>query len=739
MSGSSQALLHGEFGAGAARYALTLTCKELHVQRLSPRPEQEKRLVLPLSHVIGCRLVRPGVAGRRRREPVGTEEGEVDGDGENGEAHFALYCYLPKKGLVGGTKGRQRLVKSFRADGEGARSRAQRWVTAVRCRLLGVEVPGEAEISLELLPRSRRLLLLVNPFSGRSLAMNYCQEHVLPMIAEANISYNLICTDHQNHAWQLVQEIKLSEWDGIVVVSGDGLLHEVINGLMSRADWKAAMKMPLGIIPAGSGNALAAAVNHNAGFRMSTGVELLVNCVLLLCRGSGRGLATPLDLVSVTTATGRRLFSFLSVAWGFVADVDVESERLRRAGPARFTLGTLGRLATLRRYPGRLSYLPAVPRLRRSGTLSPGPPPSRPPLGRTLSDSGPWGRGHDHSPPPFSAYEGFSFEGASFAEEEEDDEVGAEGGEARAVLLNSDRENHTSKDPAVVSSNGGSTPEGLSSENSNISASKDPRLGCGGPSVSHDLGNANICAQNDPGPVNSEEFPAQEQPGLMVERDSAREGHVQVSTNNLARKAPGSHSPEGNSRVSQDPGLVTSEMGIPASGSVGRLSDGDISGPQGPGGGVRIQRPPFALPLPRDDLLPPPGAPLPQDWVTVEGDFVLVLAIYQSHLGAELMTVPSAQFAQGVIHLCYVMAGISRASLLRLFLAMEKGAHFDLRCPHLTYVPATAFRIEPLGGRPGIVTVDGERVEYGTVQGQIHPGLARLVTGFPPSPPASGP
>ncbi|XP_032870213.1 LOW QUALITY PROTEIN: sphingosine kinase 2-like [Amblyraja radiata] len=551
-----------------------------------------------------------------------------------------------------------------------------------------------------------------------------------------------LSTDHQNHAWQLVQEIKLYECAGIVVVSGDGLLHEVINGLMSRADWKAAMKLPLGIIPAGSGNALAAAVNHNAGFRMSTGVELLVNCVLLLCRGSGRGLATLLDLVSVTTATGRRLFSFLSVAWGLVADVDVEGERLRRSGPARFTLGTLGRLATLRRYPGRLSYLPAVPRLRRSGTLSPGPPPSRPPLGRTLSDSGPWGRGHDHSPPPLSAYEGFSFEGASFAEEEEeDDEVGAEGGEARAVLLNSERENHTRKDPAVVSSNGGSTPEGLSSENSNISASKDPCLGCGGPSVRvcHDLGNANICAQNDPGPVNSEEFPAQEQPRLMVERDSAREDHVQGSTYNLARKAPGSHSPEVNNRVSQDPGLITSEMGIPASGSVGRLSDGDISGPQGPGVVVRIQRPPSAHPLPRDDLLPPPGAPLPQDWVTVEGDFVLVLAIYQSHLGAELMTVPPAQFAQGAIHLCYVMAGISRASLLRLFLAMEKGAHFDLRCPHLTYVPATAFRIEPLGGRPaGIVTVDGERVEYGTVQGQIHPGLARLVTGFPPSPQASG-
>jgi len=61
--------------------------------------------------------------------------------------------------------------------------------------------------------------------------------------------------------------------------------------------------------------------------------QLLLNCCFLLCRGGVR----PMDLVSVTTSPGpshngrsagpRRLFSFLSVAWGFVSDVDIESER----------------------------------------------------------------------------------------------------------------------------------------------------------------------------------------------------------------------------------------------------------------------------------------------------------------------------------------------------------------------------------------------------------------------------
>lgn len=45
---------------------------------------------------------------------------------------------------------------------------------------------------------------------------------------------------------------------GIIVIGGDGVLYEVINGIMERPDWKNIIKMiPFGIIPGGSGNGLA--------------------------------------------------------------------------------------------------------------------------------------------------------------------------------------------------------------------------------------------------------------------------------------------------------------------------------------------------------------------------------------------------------------------------------------------------------------------------------------------------
>lgn len=63
--------------------------------------------------------------------------------------------------------------------------------------LLSIVFSLLAEFSRSLLPRPRRLLLLVNPFSGRGQAMQWCQTHILPMIREANISYNLIQTGNK--------------------------------------------------------------------------------------------------------------------------------------------------------------------------------------------------------------------------------------------------------------------------------------------------------------------------------------------------------------------------------------------------------------------------------------------------------------------------------------------------------------------------------------------------------------
>lgn len=49
------------------------------------------------------------------------------------------------------------------------------------------------------------------------------------------------------------------------------------------------------------------------------------------------GRRTPLDLVEVTTKR-KKFYSFLSIGWGLLADMDIESEGLRFMGGFRFTV-----------------------------------------------------------------------------------------------------------------------------------------------------------------------------------------------------------------------------------------------------------------------------------------------------------------------------------------------------------------------------------------------------------------
>jgi sphingosine kinase len=53
-----------------------------------------------------------------------------------------------------------------------------------------------------------------------------------------------------------------------------------------------------------------------------------------------------------------RHLSFLSLSWGLISDVDIESEVIRCVGAARNTIYGLYCIMRLRRYPGVFSYVP---------------------------------------------------------------------------------------------------------------------------------------------------------------------------------------------------------------------------------------------------------------------------------------------------------------------------------------------------------------------------------------------
>jgi sphingosine kinase len=54
---------------------------------------------------------------------------------------------------------------------------------------------------------------------------------------------------------------------------------------------------------------------------------------------------------------GPKIYSFLSIAWAIIADIDIESEKLRCLGEPRFTIwGAWRGLCSLRKYHMELQY-----------------------------------------------------------------------------------------------------------------------------------------------------------------------------------------------------------------------------------------------------------------------------------------------------------------------------------------------------------------------------------------------
>lgn len=56
-----------------------------------------------------------------------------------------------------------------------------------------------------------------------------------------------------------------------------------------------------------------------------------------------------MDLMRVKTEK-KTIYSFLSIGWGLMADIDIESERLRMIGEFRFTLWALLRTLSIINY-----------------------------------------------------------------------------------------------------------------------------------------------------------------------------------------------------------------------------------------------------------------------------------------------------------------------------------------------------------------------------------------------------
>ncbi|TFK42544.1 ATP-NAD kinase-like domain-containing protein [Crucibulum laeve] len=192
--------------------------------------------------------------------------------------------------------------------------------------------------------RARRLKVLVNPHGGTKQAVALFIKIVEPILRTAGCHCDVIHTTHQGHAYEIAKDLTL-DYDAIITVSGDGLIHEVMNGIAQHADPIRAFSIPIAPIPTGSGNGLSLNL-----LGITDGLDVAVAALNVI-----KGRPMKVDLFSFTQ-NGKRTVSFMSQALGLMADLDVGTEHLRWMGDVRFMVGLIRGIIQFKPCPVQLSF-----------------------------------------------------------------------------------------------------------------------------------------------------------------------------------------------------------------------------------------------------------------------------------------------------------------------------------------------------------------------------------------------
>ncbi|XP_036318861.1 sphingosine kinase 1 [Rhagoletis pomonella] len=584
------------------RVEVQLKAEGIFLRRETGAQDEVCEQRIPMSDIIGSSCG-PRMKKSQRGSLVSCRRIDEDTEVENGTrkdicAYLHIYAYIKSETSDKSSVRRERTVRilrfrSFDTYEENLKV-AERWQHAIRINQSAVKNQlGE-----------KQLLIFLNPKSGSGKGREMFHKQVAPLLKEAEMPYELHVTAHINYAREFVRKHNdlLRCYSGIVVASGDGLFFEVLNGIMEREDWRAITRgLPIGIIPCGSGNGLARSIAYlyKEPYEPKPILYATLTCVA--------GQRAPMDIVRIDSGKegkSSEIYSFLSVGWGLIADIDIESERLRSIGATRFTFWSIRRLIGLRTYTGKLSYLRCEQKNERKtyGKLVSSTSNEEQRLPPEVQEF------HDISNPPGDERPDNS---RPLAGAEEDDEF------ADAISLD-----------------GASNQSYVDSWHS---------------AVSKHTAYFSLAAQS---------------------LRSRRSVLSRLETINLE---------------------------------------------------YENRRPPSTLPT--------LDQPVPTDtWHTEEGEYVMVHAAYTTHLSSDCFFAPDSLLNDGIIYLVIIRAGVSRSQLAQFLLGTSSGTHLPKEPnEYIEVVPVHAFRIEPCSDKEGIITVDGERVDYGPIQGEVLRGVINVM------------
>ena len=99
---------------------------------------------------------------------------------------------------------------------------------------------------------SKTWFVLVNPVAGFGQGLEDLPL-ITKLIRENEIPYELIFSQHKHHVTELTVQAVNDGYRHIMVIGGDGTLHEVVNGLFIQKK-VAPSEVTIGVVAVGTGN-----------------------------------------------------------------------------------------------------------------------------------------------------------------------------------------------------------------------------------------------------------------------------------------------------------------------------------------------------------------------------------------------------------------------------------------------------------------------------------------------------
>ena len=204
------------------------------------------------------------------------------------------------------------------------------------------------------------ILIFINPHSGKGKGPQVFQKLLKPALETKKLPFETVFTEFAGHAKDVIKHADLNLFSAIVSVSGDGLVHEIYSGLYERPDWDSACRIPVGLLPGGSGCALNCSLLRELDKKLdglnNPGLKASADNI---ANGVNQNEVTPLDLVEIDLENdSKKVISFFGVTIGVIADSDIGSEWMRCIGQIRSYLYVAARIFWPKPYLIKISYLP---------------------------------------------------------------------------------------------------------------------------------------------------------------------------------------------------------------------------------------------------------------------------------------------------------------------------------------------------------------------------------------------